>query len=457
MRIERRVALEAIVVGVVGAVVAAAGLGPVALAVVAALVACLWLARQGMFRLALGLVVVTTLGAASSVEAWSAASTYGRLAALGLLAIAVLREPAVPEPPTASQRCVLGALVAIAGAATATTLWSIDVTTTLEQIVLLWTMIVIAAVASRRRWRSVDVVVGDVRVMVAVIAVVLLAGLVGHALGIVPLPYGGRFQGLLANPNMAAQVGTLAVFLALAVLRGRRSWIALACIAASATTIVLSESRTAIVAVVIGVVWVAALAGARGLVAVVGSGIAAVCAATLLGPGPLQLALGRFGQPTDGDGLSGRSFIWAAGLDAVADRMHGWGWGTSEQVLAAAYRSGATRELALTFHNSLLQVAVEGGVLAAVLLLVAYAGLVAPMLRMRRSRVASALSGLVVAGIVAQLSESGVFGTGQAFPYLFWFAACALLGLHAASRGDVGDVVDVDVGRRTGAARAVAR
>lgn len=448
---EHRIVLEAIVVGVVGAVLAAVGLGPIALAVAAAVAACAWLARQGLFRFALGLVVVTTLGAASAVEAWSAASTYGRLAALGLLAIAVLREPTAPDAPTASQRWVLGALAAIAGVATATTLWSIDVTTTLEQIVLLWTMVVIAAVASRRRWRTVDVVVGDVRVMVTVIAVVLLAGLVGHALGVVPLPYGGRFQGLLANPNMAAQVGTLAIFLALAVLRRRRSWIAIACIAASVATILLSESRTAIVAVVIGVAWMAVLAGARGLVAVVGVGIVALCAATLLAPGLLQLALGRFGQVSAGDGLSGRSFIWAAGLDAVADRMHGWGWGTSETVLAGAYRSGATRELALTFHNSVLQVAVEGGVLAAVLLLAAYAGIVAPMLRMRRSGVAAALSGLAAAGIVAQMSESGVFGTGQVFPYLFWFGVSALLGLHAAARGDA------DVGVRATPVRMVVR
>lgn len=453
MRIDRRIALEAIAVGLVGAVLAAVGLGPAALVIAGAVAACAWLARQGLFRFALGLVVVTTLGAASSVELWASASTYGRLVALGLLAIAVLREPTASDAPTASQRWVLGALAAIAATATATTLWSIDVSTTLEQVVLLWTMIVIAGVASRRRWRTVHVVVDDVRVMVAVIAVVLLAGLAGHALGVVPLPYGGRFQGLMANPNMAAQVGTLAIFLALAVLRRRRSWSALACIAASGATILLSESRTAIVAVVIGVVWMAVLAGARGLVAVVGLGIAGLCAATLLGPSPLQLALGRFGEVTAGDGLSGRSFIWAAGLDAVGDRMHGWGWGTSDLVLAGAYRAGATRELALTFHNSLLQVAVEGGVLAAVLLLVAYAGIVVPMLRTRRSSVAAALSGLAVAGIVAQMSESGVFGTGQVFPYLFWFGVCALLGLHSAGRGDAAGVgLPAD-----GAARMVAR
>ncbi|MFC7432503.1 MULTISPECIES: O-antigen ligase family protein [unclassified Agrococcus] len=434
MRGDARGTLVVVVAGAGGAALVAAGLGPIAVAAVAALGGALWLARQGVLRLALGLVLLTTLGAASTVEAWAAASTYGRLAALALLVVAVLREPAPAGEPSRSQRWLLGALLAIAGVATATALWSIDVAATLEQALLLWILVAVVALASRRRWRDADVVVGDVRVVVAVVAAVLAAGLAGHALGLVPLPYGGRFQGLLANPNMAAQVSTLAIFLSLVVLRRRRSWMAVACLAASVATIVLSESRTALLAVAVGVAWMAVLAGARGVVAVVGLVVATGCAATMLGPSPLRLALDRFGDAADRDGLSGRSSIWAAAVDAIAARPHGWGWGTTEAVLAGAHRAGATRELAQSFHGSVLQVAVEGGLLAAALLVVAYAATVAPMLRLRAHAVPAALSGLVAAGIVAQVSESGVFGTGQPFPYLFWFGVAALLGLDDAAR-----------------------
>lgn len=431
---EARATVGVVAVGASGAALVAAGLGPVALAVAAAVGGGAWLVRQGAVRLALGLVLLTTLGAASTVEAWAAASTYGRLAALALLVVALLREPAPADGPSRSQRWLLGVLVAIACVATVTTLWSIDRAGTIEQALLLWTLVVVVALASRRRWRTADVVVGDLRVVVAVVTVVLAAGLVGHALGLVALPYGGRFQGLLANPNMAGQISALAIFLALVVLRHRRSWLAVACLAASVATILLSESRTAMLAVAVGVAWTAVLAGARGLVAVVGLVVVTLSAATLLGPSPLQLAFDRFGDAADADGLSGRSSIWAAGLDAIAARPHGWGWGTTEEVLAAAHRAGATRELALSFHGSVLQVAVEGGVVAAVLLVVAYATTVAPMLRLRREGVPAALSGLVAAGVIAQVSESGVFGTGQPFPYLFWFGVAALLGLDAAAR-----------------------
>lgn len=423
------------VAGGAGGALAATGLGPLTLVAVASIGALVWLVHQGPFRFAMGAVTLTTLGATSSIDAWVAISTYGRLVALALLLAAALHEPSATTRASGPQRWVLTCLVLTAGVASLSTVWSIERTTTVEQVVILWVVVAIVGLASRRRWRDATVIAGDLRVMVVVLAVVLLVGLAGHATGVIPLPYGGRYQGLLNNPNMAAQVSTLAIFLALAVLRGRRSVAALACIGGAATTIVLSESRTAMLAVVLGVVLVAVLGGARSLVAATGLGVVALVVASFLGAGgPLQAALDRFGEVSGGDTLSGRGLIWQAGLDAIAARPYGWGWGTTERILADVHAQGGMPELARSFHNSVLQVAVEGGLLAPALLVVAYLALVVPMLRQRGSAVAAPLTATIVAGIVTQMAESGVFGTGQAFPYLFWFAAGALLGLDAASR-----------------------
>jgi O-antigen ligase len=80
-------------------------------------------------------------------------------------------------------------------------------------------------------------------------------------------------------------------------------------------------------------------------------------------------------------------------------------------------------------HNSYLQLLLELGLaavapLALLLLAVGRVALRAPV-----RRADSGLVWLVVTGLLIQVTESAIFGTGQTYPYVFWFVVAGVL-LH---------------------------
>ncbi len=391
----------------------------------------IWLAQQGRFRFALGLLVMMMLGATSSVEAWAAIATYGRVFAVVLvLALVFMETRSLDAHGTRSQRGISTMLLALAFVALSTTLWSVDPSTTITQVTLLLALALIFHILATRRWVDRGTMIHDFQVIVAVVSLVLALGIVAHFAGLLPSTHSGRFQGLLNNPNMASQVALLVTFLSFGLFLDKPSAVRLVMIAPAFATLMLSESRTGILALTIGAAWTLARSGVRGIVSTVVILAAVSVYASIFGSGIFSSSLERFGR-VDGDGLSGRDLIWDYALQLAVQRPAGWGWGVTEELLKSLYYTTGRGTSTGSVHNSYLQVFLEGGVLAISLLILIYVVILVLLFRVPVAGVAAGLSGAVVAGAVGQFAESSVFGVGQIYPYLYWFAVAGLLAVRA--------------------------
>lgn len=403
------------------------------LGVIGGMVLVGWLMKQGRFRLTLGLLVLMMLGASSSIEPWVAVSTYGRMVAVPLMLVVLFADTRRIAPQgTRPQRAVVGLLYAVSVVALATALWSVDPATTITQSMLLLALVVALHLLVTRRWTSRTVMVDDLRVVVVLVSLVLALGIIAHFLGVLPQTFSGRFQGLLNNPNMASQLAILTFFLGWGLFREKVTFWRLLILAPALVTLVLSESRTGVVAVAVGAFWLMIRSGARGVIAAASIAFAAVLYFALFGPGVFSVVLDRFGRVEAGDTLSGRSFIWEYAGQLAAQQPIGWGWGVTDTLLKSLYRNTGAGTSTGSIHNSYLQTLVEGGVVALALVVCIYLVLLIPLLKTRVSGMSAGLSGAVIAGAIGQFSESGIFGVGQVYPYMYWFSVVGLLAVYAA-------------------------
>lgn len=427
-----------IIAGVVGTLCAVPLIlaNPMVGAIMVAVAGGWWLFRLGSWRASYALLLFFTLGATSVVEPWVTISLYARPVMLAALIVATVQTTREVDrrPLRGLARWVLYPLYGMVLLALVSTLWSPDWTTTLLQAGMLGGLVVLLHLLITRRWTDRATMVGDLRVSFYVVSVVFVLGILADIAGLLEPTWSGRFQGLLNNPNLAAQLAVLIFFLGLGLFLEHRAPWRLAWLVPAFVTVLLAESRTVTLALAAGILIITLRTGMRGLL-VFGAGcLAAIVAVLVVGPGPLGSVIARFGDTAGGDALAGRLTAWDNTFMLIGARPTGYGWGVTDVVLTGAYDSGQSQVGFVTVHNSFLQVTLELGVLGVALLVVSLGAVGVRLFVGKAWGIEIGLIALVTAGGVVMWAESSVFGTGQSYPYLFWPAVAGLLAVNRSQQ-----------------------
>jgi hypothetical protein len=248
------------------------------------------------------------------------------------------------------------------------------------------------------------------------------------------------------HPNAAA--GTLVLFVpvhaALAAIAFRDRWrpggraIACAILAASVTTLALTQSRSAWFATCVAAAAWAMVASRRARTAVAVCVVAAAAAAPAVGLRDAWRAVGQVVSPVAGGDMAGRLEVQQRALLAIADQpltgigMNGFRRAAPE--LYTLFSMPSTSDVAHA-HQQFLQVALDLGVPA----LGAYFGIwIGAALMLRHCYRLAAASGrhAAVAGLGAALAAHFLFGLFDAVPLgskagvMFWAALALCSGMY---------------------------
>jgi O-antigen ligase len=258
---------------------------------------------------------------------------------------------------------------------------------------------------------------------------------------------GGRMVGVPGDPNLLGLAFAASASIALAAIAsgGRRRLVAWGAPLVALTAIAgigATQSRGAVVALVVGIVVTALLVRSRRVVAIGSIALAATMAAVLLpaivddAPGASALA-----RTAAGDSSSGRLDTWSNALRQVADNpVEGVGIGGFVTSIDR-YRVPGDHSLVQAAHNTPLQVAAELGIVGLGLGGAALAALVVPL--WRRARAGDVLAACWCAA-GASLAASSMLLTTYADP-VPWAILAIGCGIVATRRpAETARVADSD-------------
>lgn len=425
------VVVAIIATGVVPDTLAAAGL--------ALLLLGLYLTRNldGWQRL-LALLLVLLVCASSHVPVLRTLSFYPRYVVLAaLVAWAYFGYAPSGRRLDRWTGLLVGSLWAAAGLAVLSTIWSAFRLHTLQQGLALTMLAALVHVLVTRRWADRSMVARDLAVVYVMLSLSLVAslgyGLAGGAAAETEYTY--RFQGIFSNPNTLGMIAAMTIPLGWALYRRSRPYLLLLGVGPAAVALVLSESRTALLAVLLGAAWLVVRQGVSRMVRLATAGAALLAGAYAFGLLPFvanwawvrELAE-RFTVADGADFTSNRLSTWQAAIDLWQTRpAFGFGYASGFQLFDQVRHDGIVDVGVNLVHNSHLQWLLELGVAGlAPLLLLTLAALWA-LLRPVLDQVNPGLVWLVFTGLVIQVTESAIFGTGQPYPYVFWLAVAAVL------------------------------
>lgn len=394
-----------------------------------------WAAKLDWWQRAFALTLTMGIGATSSIEPLAAVAEYGRFAAVALLLIATMATGRGVESGRYSKlpRRLIGTLIVILILAAASVAWSVVPVESALHVAALGMLIVIIRKLISHRWTNRETMVADFRagywILVASFVACLAAAAAGHGEAY-NLIGGSRLQGIFSNPNTMGQLAAVIVPLGWGLAREKRSRGITFGLIPSVAVLLLSESRTAVVAAAVAVLWMILRSSLKTLLTILYAGVIALIGVMATGWNLFGDTLERFGSTAGGDRLSGRLDIWGGTIDLIAERPFGHGWQSAPSVLTELSEAGILREDFSSVHSSYLQFLFDLGLVGLLPLIVLVAYLLALAIRGNMSGIGTGLVGVIVAGMVVQLAESAMFGTGQAYPYIFWFAVAGSLTMY---------------------------
>lgn len=388
-------------------------------------------------------MIVTLLATFATSWHWPNIAEFGsqtRTIGLGVLAVLSWVEPKPRgamkmvntrvKNSTVLTSLLFASLVALVGS-----LWSVTRSTTFYQSIAFVLFVAFLYGLVFRRWVTRDAIIADLNTILIPSFVVSCASLVlfvvqdPHAMGV-----GSRFQGVFANPNQLSlsQGATFALAISLAVLTRRAFYLIVGTI--PLCLILLSESRTGLLTVIVGlaalvvvsrrtvvqgVVWLAALSlGVGGFV--VGFSMNRI--------GDIRAVERIQVDAATGDLFEGRTEIWTAATSLILERpIEGYGYGSTPTVLANQAEGLASTS---SVHNGYLQSILEVGLLGGVALLVGLLAILRSVHQGLGRREQAGLIALVFMGLASQFTESSFIWVSQWYPFLFWPAVLALVVLN---------------------------
>jgi O-antigen ligase len=385
------------------------------------------------------LTLVLMVGATSNIALLLTVSNYGRYAAaaalLGVTWLTTRKTPPVIQSRLHSRLLVtLWLTVALAAASI---VWSVDRMQSALQVIALGILVGLVHLLSTRRWTDRALMAQDFRVMFNVLTAVFLACLAAAALHLPgAIAYGGtadtvgRFQGIFNNPNMLALLSAISIPLGWGVFREKPNLLRFVLLLPAAANLLLTESRTAIIATATALVWLIFRAGAVSITKFAFAGLAVAVALLSTGLNPFGKTLSRFGTMEGGDLLNTRGDAWASAISLVQREPLGYGWQAGRQLFESLQGTADFTFTRTSVHNSYLQFVLELGILGILPLAYLSITLLILVVRGRIQGVEAGFVGVILSGLIVQITESAIFGTGQAYPYVFWLAVAAAVTLY---------------------------
>lgn len=396
----------------------------------AALAALLVIAQvAGWWRRAYVVVLLAMFAGASHLEAIARAGGAVKVAALGLLMFVTIVCTAQRrgEMRNRMHAFALAGLWVTVTLAVASVFWSVAPLETVARAIPFAAFVFILHRTSTTRWLDRRVMIEDVSVGYWTSWSVLAIGAAMGGLGIsgAVSDYSGRHQGFLNNPNLLGMISAITLMIGFGVaLRCRRPaiWVSLVI---PLSQVLLSQSRTAIIATALGGIYIVVRGRSRKGLLAAGLVLAgALAVANMIGLNPLGDVFSRFGEQQGSGLLNSRTFAWFDSLRYVELNPLGTGWGATTVALDEFSSAGLMADLS-SVHNSYLQIVFELGwigVLPAVFALFVFVGVA---IWANTHGLGIGLVAAVVTGAIIQFTESSIFGVGQPYPYLFWFAVLA--------------------------------
>jgi O-antigen ligase len=263
---------------------------------------------------------------------------------------------------------------------------------------------------------------------------------------------GGRFRGIMANPNAIGMMGILFLPLVVSRFMRRRRTLDLALLALIVGTVVLSGSRNGVLAASISVLYL--LLRSRAWKA--GLALAAVTAVLYLAMTSyvsfqdvaVTQGIARLAPDETLRTGGGRVEAWQVAIPLIQKQLiFGHGFGTEELIFRGMKFH---LHVGAYVHNSYLGIAYQLGLVGASLLFLPLIGLFIRRQFVReRSIRMFGYEAMLLGGIAASFLESWIYSVGNAFAFPFWI--CVMLLVRAsripAGEGDAQPIPRKHVGR----------
>lgn len=426
-------AVTAIVVAIAGAAVASQ---PWIFAfIIGTAVLLALLAKIDWWQRLYAITLILMMGATSTIAPLFAVSGYGRYVAAALLlgVTWVTTRRTAPVTTGLLHKRALGALWLTVLIAAASVFWSGDREESLSRVTALTILVALVHLLSTRRWTDRAIMLKDFRVGFYVLTGTFMACMVAPFLGVPgTVAFGGtadtvgRFQGLFNNPNMLALLSAISIPLGWGLFRESPRILRLVSLLPAVVILFMTESRSSIIAAAVAMIWVVLRSGAKTILKTCYLSVLTGALVLASGVNPLGTFLDRFGKLEGGD-IFNRATVWEAAVRAFQERPFGYGW----QAGPVLFESELTADFpATSAHNSYLQVILELGVLSLIPLVYLIWTMLVVTWRGSVEGMGAGLVGVVGAGLIVQLTESAMLGTGQGYPYIFWFAVAGALAIY---------------------------
>jgi exopolysaccharide production protein ExoQ len=423
----------AAVVGTIAATAVASNLGIVAAAVVGTVVLW-WFASLDWWQRFYALTLTLMVGATSTIAPLVTLSEYGRYtAAGGLFLVTWLSTRAVaPDCSSIIKRRVLGALWFTVILAGASTIWSESRSLTALQTVALVFLVGVVHLLATRRWTDREVLVADLTAGTTVLTAAFLASLGTLMIGY-PASHsviGHRFQGIFNNPNLLGMLAAVTIPVLWGLFQERRNPVRFIMIAPAVAVLLLSESRTAIGAVAVSILYLVLSASTSARITAVGAALLGSVIVIYASMNPFGPILDRFGSVEGGGRFNGRVLAWKETVDLLIQQPIGYGWQAGRHLFESLQGAAGFSFTRTSVHNSYLQFLLELGLIALIPLITIVAALVLVAVRASTRKLSAGLVGTIIVGCLVQVTESAMFGTGQPYPYVFWFTIAGALAIY---------------------------
>ncbi|WP_298043380.1 O-antigen ligase [uncultured Citricoccus sp.] len=395
---------------------------------------------KGWWRRAYVITILAMFAGASNIDALAAVGGPLKMAALGSLLVVTLVETAgkAAEYYNGIHKAAMRILWLTVVYALVSFIWSVSRVETLIEGLTFAGFVLLLQRVSTVRWKDRGAMMGDLSAVYWTFFVMLAAGQVMAAFGMFEAisDFSGRQQGILNNPNLLGMLAAITFALGIGVAARRRSAITWASLLIPASQVVLSQSRTAMIAVTVAVVVVVVKGSLARLVAALAISLVGFLFIQASGVDLLGDSMDRFTANEGGDVLNARGDVWGEVFERLAVNPLGVGWAASQIALEALHAAGLGVGI-FSVHNSYLQMLYELG-WAGLLPVVLVSGLLlVVIIKAPAKDFAAGLTATIVAGVAIQFTESAIFGVGQPYPYLFWFAVlAAVLSIKPKSKDD---------------------
>lgn len=384
-------------------------------------------------------IFITTLVLMASQTAYLADNRYANLARWGMLALLSVLQLLRPKRQLPLRKAMLGDGIAVLflAFAAASTVYSVAPQLTLLRagtVVLLytsvfWTIWHYAAAAGEDRVTDSLITAASIILLAGVVALIVpsIAGSIAPGVAF----SGGRFRGIMANPNAVGMMGILFLPLVVSRYMRLRRIADLVLMALIAGSVVLSGSRNGVVAASISILYLLLRSRAwkAGLAIAALTAILYLAMTTYVSFQEIAVTEGiaRLGQTSNLRLGGGRVEAWQIALPIIRQQLFfGHGFGTEELIfrgMTFQFHVGAY------VHNSYLGLAYQLGVIGVAFMFIPLFALFISR-QVGRRDVSIRVSGyeaMLLGGLAASFLESWIYSVGNAFAFPFWICVLLLL------------------------------